>query len=83
MRRGGRLARLRQRPDLLGRWCAASERSRDRFRRIENESAVLGRRLLARSARLFFDLLVLVLLALAELDLILHRAGNALVCPRR
>ena len=41
-------------------------------------------RLLARLVRVFFEFLVLMLIALAELDTLWRRAGNALaVRPRR
>ena len=79
-----RAARLRSRPGLLGRWCAIIERVRPDFRRAEQDSSALTHRLLARLVRLFFELLVLVLIAVAELDMLWRRAGNALaVRPRR
>jgi hypothetical protein len=81
---GGRAARLRTRPGLLGGWCVALERARDDVRRTEEESAALARRLLARLVRLFFEFLVLAVIAIAEVDLLWRRARNALaVRPRR
>jgi hypothetical protein len=60
------------------------ERARDDFRRTEQESAALAHRLLARLVRLFFEFLVLGLIAVAELDMLWRRAGGALaVRPRR
>ena len=79
-----RASRLRSRPGPLGRWCVVIERVRDDFRRTEQESAVLVHRLLARLVRVFFEFLVLMLIAVAELDTLWRRAGNALaVRPRR
>jgi hypothetical protein len=79
-----RAARLRSRSGLLGRWCVVIERVRDDFRRTEQESSVLLHRLFVRLVRLFFELLVLVLIAVAELDTLWRRAGSALaVRPRR
>ena len=79
-----RVARLRERSGLLGRWCVVLERVGDDFRRTEQESSALAHRLLARLVRLFFEFLVLGLIALAELDVLWRRAGNALAArPRR
>ena len=75
---GKRAARLRERPGLLSRWCVVLERARDDVRRTERESSALAHRLLARLVRLFFEFLVLGLIAVAELDLLWRRAGNAL-----
>jgi hypothetical protein len=81
---GSERGSLRSRPGLLGRWCVVIERVRDDFRRTEQESAVLVQRLFARLVRVFFEFLVLVLIAVAELDTLWRRAGNALaVRPRR
>jgi hypothetical protein len=66
------------------RWCVVLERARDDFRRTEQESAALAHRLLARLVRLFFEFLVLGLIAVAELDMLWRRAGGALaVRPKR
>ncbi len=73
-----RAALLRQRSGLLGRWCVALERAHDDFRRTGQESSALAHRLLARSVRLFFEFLVLALIAVAELDMLWRRAGSAL-----
>ena len=79
-----RAARLRSEPGLLGRWCVVLERVHDDFLRAEQESSALTGRLLARLVRLFFELLVLVLIAVAELYMVWRRAGSALaVRPRR
>jgi hypothetical protein len=79
-----RASRLRSRSGLLGRRCVVIERIRDDFRRTEQESTVLVHRLLARLVRVSFEFLVLVLIAVAELDTLWRRAGNALaVRPRR
>ncbi len=81
---GERAAQLRERSGLLGRWCVVLERARDNFRRTEQESSALARRLLARLVRLCFEFLVLAVIAVAELDLLWRRAGNALaVRPKR
>ena len=81
---GERAAQLRERPGLLGGWCVVLERARDDFRRTEQESAALAHRLLARLVRLFFEFLVLALIAVAELDMLWRRAGSALATrPRR
>ncbi len=81
---GERAARLRSRPGLLGRSCVVIERVSDDFRRAEKESSALKHRLFARLVRLFFESLVLVLIAVAEFDMLWRRAGNALaVRPRR
>ncbi len=82
---GERAALLRERSGLLGRWCVALERARDDFRRTEQESSPLADRLLARLVRLFFEFLVLGLIAVAELDMLWRlctgslRAGSILV----
>jgi hypothetical protein len=48
------------------------------------ESSALAHRLLARLVRLFFEFLVLGLIAVAELDMLWRRAGSALATrPRR
>jgi hypothetical protein len=79
-----RAALLRQRSGLLGRWCVVLERARDDFRRMGQESSALAHRLLARLVRLFFEFLVLGLIAVAELDMLWRRAGSALATrPRR
>ena len=79
-----RAARLRERPGQLGRWCGVVQRAGDDFRRTEEESAALVQRLLARLVRLFFEFLVLILIAAFELNKLWHQAGNALaVRPRR
>ena len=79
-----RAARLRERPGLLGRWCFVLEQARDDVRRAERESSALARRLLARLVRLFFEFLVLVSIAVAQLDVVWRHARNALaVRPRR
>ena len=79
-----RAALLRERPGLLGRWCFVLEQARDDVRRAERESSALARRLLARLVRLCFEFLVLAVIAVAELDLLWRRAGNALaVRPKR
>jgi hypothetical protein len=71
-----RRRRLRSRSDVLGRWCIACERRK--------ESVGIGHRVSARVVRWFFEVLVLVLIVLAEIVLIWHRAGGALaVRPRR
>ena len=81
---GERAALLRERSGLLGRWCVALERARDDFRRTGQESSALAHRLLARLVRLFFEFLVLGLIAVAELDMLWRRAGSALaVRPKR
>jgi hypothetical protein len=51
---------------------------RDDFHRTEHESSALAQRLFARIVRLFFELLVLTLIAAAELDVVWRRAGSAL-----
>jgi hypothetical protein len=73
-----RAALLRQRSGLLGRWCVVLERARDDFRRTGQESSALAHRLLARLVRLFFEFLVLALIAVAELGMLWRRAGSAL-----
>jgi hypothetical protein len=78
-----RAARLRRQPGLLGRWYVVLERVGEDFRRTEQQSATLVRRLGARLVRWSFELLVLVLIAIVELDLLRRRAGNALAAPRR
>ena len=79
-----RAARLRERPDLLGRWCVVLARAGDDFRRTEEESAALAQRLRARLVRWFFEFLVLILVAAFELNRLWHQAGRALaVRPRR
>jgi hypothetical protein len=81
---GERAALLRERAGLLGRWCVVLERARDDFRRTEQESSALARKLLARLVRLFFEFLVLALIAVAGLDMLWRRAGSALaVRPKR
>jgi hypothetical protein len=64
---------------VLGGWCGVLERVRDDFHRTEHESAVLMRRLLARVVRIFFEGLVLAVIAIAELDVLRRKAGKALV----
>jgi hypothetical protein len=79
-----RAARLRQQPGLLGRWCLAWEQARDDLVRLEQESAALTQRLRTRLVRWFFELLVLVAIAVFELVKLWHQAGNALaVRPRK
>jgi hypothetical protein len=80
---GERAALLRERSGLLGRWCVVLGRARDDFRRAEQESSALAHKSLARLVRLFFEFLVLALLALAELDLLWRRAGSALAVRRK
>jgi hypothetical protein len=81
---GARPALLRERSGVLGRWCVVLERARADFRRREQESSALAHKSLARLVRLFFEFLVLALLAFAELDLLWRRAGSALaVRPKR
>ena len=81
---GERVALLRERSGVLGLWCVVLERSRDDFRGAEQESSALAHKSLARLVRLFFEFLLLVLIAFAELDLLWRRAGSALaVRPKR
>jgi hypothetical protein len=79
---GERAALLRDRSGLLGQWCVTLEQARGDVRRTEQESSALARRLGARLVRLFFEFLVLVLIAFAELDLLWRRAGTALTGAR-
>jgi hypothetical protein len=79
-----RAARLRRQPTLLGRWRAASVRFRDDLYRLEQESAALTERVRARLVRWFFEFLVLVVIAVAELVMLWHQFGRALVVrPKR
>jgi len=79
-----RARRLRSGPGRLGHWCGVVERAHDDFRRTEQEASRLTRRLFARLVRLFFEFVVLVLIALAELDMVWRRAGSALATrPKR
>jgi len=81
---GERAALLRERSGVLARWCVVLERARNDFRRTEQESSALAHKLLARLVRLFFEFLVLGLIAVAELDMLWRRAGSALaVRPKR
>jgi hypothetical protein len=80
---GERTAKLHASSGVLCRWCLALERVRDDLRRAEQDSTALAHRILARLVRLFFEGLVLGLIALYEIDTVWHRAANALAAPRR
>jgi hypothetical protein len=78
-----RRARLRSRPGLLGRWCAALDRSCDDLLRAEEASGALALRARAKLVRWFFELLVLSVIGIAELVGLWHQAGRALAVPPR
>jgi hypothetical protein len=76
-----RAAALRNRPGLLGRWCGVLYRVRTDLHHTEQHAATAMHRLAARLVRLFFELLVLVVIAVAELDVVLRKAAHALATP--
>ena len=79
-----RAAALRSRPGLLGRWWRALDRVRTDLRHTEQHSATTMHRLGARIVLVFFDLLVLVVIVVAELDLWRRKAAHALAtAPKR
>jgi hypothetical protein len=78
-----RTARLRQQSGALGAVCAALEGARDRAQRAEHGSFALLRRILRLPIRLVFEFLIVVVIALFELDTLRRHAANALVSRRR
>jgi hypothetical protein len=76
-----RVARLSRRPGRLGGWCGVLSHTREDLRKTERGAAGGLRRLGARAVRLVFEALVLVVLAVAEVDMLRHRAANALAAP--
>ena len=78
-----RAARVRQRGGALGATCIALESARDRVKRAESGSFALLHRSLGLLIRFIFEFLILVIVALFELDTVRRRAAHALVSPRR
>jgi hypothetical protein len=80
---GSRAARVRAHGGVFGSACAALEGARDRAYRAEHETLVLLRRMMRWPLRLFFELLIVVVIALFELDTLRRHAASALVTRRR
>jgi hypothetical protein len=59
------------------------ETARDRAQRAEHESFVLLRRVMRWVLRLVFELLIVAVIALFELDTLRRHAASALVSRRR
>ncbi len=78
-----RTARVRQHSGALGAACAALEDARDRAKRAEHGSFALLRRVLRLPIRLVFEFLILVVVALFDLDTLRRHAASALVSRRR
>lgn len=78
-----RVARVRAHGGALGSTCAALEGARDRAQRSEHESFALLGRMARRLLRLVLELLILVVIALFELDTLRRHAASALVSRRR
>ena len=76
-----RAERLAARPGVLGGWCGACRQASEDLLRAEEETGAFVRRLGTRSVRLFFETLVLVVVGIAELWALWHRALNALAVP--
>lgn len=76
-----RRERLQQRPGRLARWCALLEHSRKDLLRAEAQSAALTLKARARLVRWFYELLVLIVIGVAELVGLWHQAGRALAVP--
>jgi len=78
-----RAARVRQQGGALGAACAALEHARDRARRAEHRSFAMLRRILRVPVRLVFEFLIVVVIALFELETLRRHAASALVSRRR
>ena len=80
---GSRAARVRAHGGALASACAALEAARDRTQRAEHESFVFLRRVMRWTLRLLFEFLIVVVIALFELDTLRRDAARALVSRRR
>lgn len=78
-----RSARVRERGGSLGAVCARLEGSRDRLRRVEHGSLALVRSMPRRLLRLTLEILIVLVIALFELDTLRRRAASALVTRPR
>jgi hypothetical protein len=74
-----RAARVQAHGGALGSACAALEGARDRAQRAEHESFAQLRRMARWSLRFVFELLIVVVVALFELDTLRRHAASALV----
>jgi hypothetical protein len=79
---GSRAARVRAHGGALASACAALEAARDRAQRAEHESFTLLRRSARWTLRLLFELLIVAVIALFELDTLRRHAARALVSRR-
>jgi hypothetical protein len=78
-----RAARVRQHGGALGAACASLEDTRSRLQSAEHGSFAMLRRMAAMLLRLILDIVVVVVIALFELDTLRRRAANALAGPPR
>ena len=78
-----RAARVRERGGTLGAACGALEDTRSGLQWAEHGSFAVLRRIAGMVFRFVVDILVVVVIALFELDTLRRRAGNALAGPPR
>jgi hypothetical protein len=78
-----RAARVREQGGALGAACGTLEDTRSRLQWTERGSIAMLRRMAAMVLRFILDILVVVVIALFELDTLRRRAANALAGPPR
>lgn len=78
-----RTARVRRHGGALGAACTALEGGRDRLQRAEHGSFAALRRIPGVLLRLILEFLIVVVIALFELDNLRRRAANALASRPR
>lgn len=78
-----RAAQIRERGGALGAACGTLEDTRSGLQWAEQGSFAVLRRLAGMVFRFLVDILVVVVIALFELDTLRRRAGNALAGPPR
>ena len=78
-----RATRVREHGGALGAACGTLEDTRSRLQWAEHGSFAVLRRMAGVLFRFLVDILVLVVIALFELDTLRRRAGSALAGPPR